>query len=28
MLCPEADMARSWLKAYGNALHLYGPERW
>ena len=27
MLCPEADMARSWLKAHGNALHLYGPER-
>jgi predicted metal-dependent hydrolase len=27
MLCAEADMARSWLKTHGNALHLYGPER-
>ena len=27
MLCPEAAMARSWLKMHGNALHLYGPER-
>ena len=27
MLCPEAAMARSWLKVHGNALHLYGPER-
>jgi predicted metal-dependent hydrolase len=26
MLCPEADMARSWLKAHGNGLHLYGPS--
>jgi predicted metal-dependent hydrolase len=24
MLCPETDMARSWLKTHGNALHLYG----
>jgi len=23
-LCPEADMARSWLKTHGNGLHLYG----
>ena len=27
MLCPETDKARSWLKAHGNGLHLYGPER-
>ena len=27
MLCPETDMARSWLKAHGNGLHLYGPGR-
>jgi predicted metal-dependent hydrolase len=26
-LCPEADMARSWLKIHGSGLHLYGPER-
>jgi hypothetical protein len=24
MLCPETDMARSWLKTHGNGLHLYG----
>jgi predicted metal-dependent hydrolase len=24
MLCPEADMARRWLKTHGNGLHLYG----
>jgi predicted metal-dependent hydrolase len=27
MLCPDADAARSWLKAHGNGLHLYGPEQ-
>jgi len=24
MLCPQAEMARSWLKTHGNGLHLYG----
>jgi predicted metal-dependent hydrolase len=24
LLCPETDMARSWLKTHGNGLHLYG----
>ena len=27
MLCPETDMARSWLRRMATALHLYGPER-